>query len=142
MPPLRERREDIPVLTKFYLARYNKTFSRNFQEISPAALELMESYDWPGNIRELKNVVRRATLLAPGEVIEPEQIDFISRGKGGGEPSAGAPPVLRDAVSELERTLIRQALERTGGNKSRAAELLGISYPSLLSKFREYRLGE
>jgi len=100
---------------------------------------LLVSHPWPGNVRELKNVVRRAVLMAPGELIETAQIDLLARGEvsGSEECSAGS---LKDAVRELERRMIGKALKSTAGNKTRAAELLKLSYPTLLSKVREHGL--
>jgi len=145
MPPLRERREDIPVLTKFYLARYNKTFSRNFQEISPAALELMESYNWPGNIRELKNVIERICIMHGGPVLMP---DHLPREINLREPRDAAPGVLRGdmelglegATERYEKTLIQAALAGTGGNVLQAAQLLKVPRGTLRYKMAKYGL--
>jgi len=146
MPPLRERREDIPVLTKFYLARYNKTFSRNFQEISPAALELMESYDWPGNIRELKNVIERICIMHGGPVLMP---DYLPREINLRERrDDAAPGVLRGdmelglegATERYEKTLIQAALAGTGGNVLQAAQLLKVPRGTLRYKMAKYGL--
>ena len=145
MPPLRERREDIPVLTKFYLARYNKTFSRNFQEISAAALELMESYNWPGNIRELNNVIERICIMHGGPVLMP---DHLPREINLREPRDAAPGVLRGdmelglegATERYEKTLIQAALAGTGGNVLQAAQLLKVPRGTLRYKMAKYGL--
>src|SRR6266702_2349404 len=145
MPPLRERREDIPVLTKFYLARYNKTFSRNFQEISPPALELMESYNWPGNIRELKNVIERICIMHGGPVLMP---DHLPREINLREPRDAAPGVLRGdmelglegATERYEKSLIQAALSGTGGNVLQAAQLLKVPRGTLRYKMAKYGL--
>ncbi|HYS42918.1 MAG TPA: helix-turn-helix domain-containing protein, partial [Geobacteraceae bacterium] len=146
MPPLRERREDIPVLTKFYLARYNKTFSRNFQEISPAALELMESYDWPGNIRELKNVIERICIMHGGPVLMPDYLprelnlrerrDDAAVGVTTEEMELG----LEGATERYEKTLIQAALAGTGGNVLQAAQLLKVPRGTLRYKMAKYGL--
>jgi two-component system, NtrC family, response regulator AtoC len=146
MPPLRERREDIPVLAKFYLARYNKTFSRNFQEISPAALELMENYDWPGNIRELKNVIERICIMHGGPVLMPDHLprelnlrerkDDAAPGVLRGDMELG----LEGATERYEKSLIQAALTGTGGNVLQAAQLLKVPRGTLRYKMAKYGL--
>jgi DNA-binding NtrC family response regulator len=141
VPPLRERPEDILFFMDVFLLEACAEMGRQVRGFSAAAAELLLHHPWPGNIRELKNVVRRSTLLAPGELVETGQIDFIARaGEAGADDGAGGS--LKDAVHELEKRLIRQALDKTGGHKARAAELLKMSYPSLLAKTREFELGE
>jgi DNA-binding NtrC family response regulator len=95
-------------------------------------------HPWPGNIRELKNVVRRATLLAPGDLVDSGQITFIERAEDASAAGQFTASSLREAVTELEKKLIRQALDKSGGNKTRAAEALKMSYSSLLNKIKEY----
>jgi DNA-binding NtrC family response regulator len=114
---------------------------RQVRGFSAAAADLLLRHPWPGNIRELKNVVRRAALLATGDLVESGHVNFIARGD---EAVRGELPAssLKEAVHEFEKKIIRQALEKTGGNKSRVAELLRMSYPTLLSKVKEYGLGE
>jgi DNA-binding NtrC family response regulator len=144
---LRERREDIPVLAKVYLMRYNRTFSRNFQEISPEALELMEAYDWPGNIREMKNMIERICIMHGGPVLRPEYLPH--------EINQYKPPVvashdqsaqghdkmgLEEALDLYERRLIRSALERTGGNVLQAAQMLKVPRGTLRYKMSKHGL--
>ncbi|HWR98226.1 MAG TPA: sigma-54 dependent transcriptional regulator [Candidatus Methanoperedens sp.] len=140
LPPLRERPEDILFFMDLFLEEACGEMGRQVHGFSAAAADLLLSHPWPGNVRELKNVIRRAILLAPGELVETGQIDFLSRAVPGPEECAAAP--LKEAVQELERKLIRKALEKTGGNKTRAAELLKVSYPTLLGKVRDYGLEE
>ena len=146
MPPLRERREDIPVLAKFYLARYNRTFSRNFQEISSAALELMEGYDWPGNIRELKNVIERICIMHGGPVLMP---DYLPREINCVERRDEAAPVvtlkemelgLELATERYEKSLIKAAVTGTGGNVLQAAQILKVPRGTLRYKMAKYGL--
>ncbi|MHB8835988.1 MAG: sigma-54-dependent transcriptional regulator [Candidatus Methylomirabilia bacterium] len=141
IPPLRERPEDILFFMDVFLLEACSEMGRQVRGFSAAAADLLLSHPWPGNIRELKNVVRRAALLAPGDLVETGQIDFIARGD---EILPGESLVhsLKEAVHEFEKKIIRQALKKTGGNKTRVAELLKMSYPSLLSKVKEYGLGE
>jgi len=141
IPPLRERPEDTLFFMDVFLLEACTEMGRHVRGYSVAAADMLLSHPWPGNVRELKNVVRRAALLAPGDLVETGQVHFIARGE---ESVPGDQPVhsLREAVHEFEKKIIRQALEKTGGNKSRVAELLKMSYPSLLSKVREYGLNE
>ena len=142
LPPLRERREDIPELVRHFIQLYAGRLALSVTGISPAAMRLLMDYAWPGNVRELENVIERALVLAEGSQIEPEQLPAAVK-----SPGAEAP--LRDELdlsikrqtAALERELIRSALERTGGNRTRAAKLLELSHRALLYKIREYGLG-
>jgi DNA-binding NtrC family response regulator len=145
MPPLRERGEDIPVLAKFYLMRYNRSFSRNFQEISPEALELMESYDWPGNIRELKNVIERICIMHDGIILRPEYLPHEinlneRRNVKVGHDIPDKETGLEEALEIYEKKLIRSALERTGGNVLQAAQMLQVPRGTLRYKMAKYGL--
>jgi DNA-binding NtrC family response regulator len=139
LPPLRERPEDVLFFMDLFLEEACGELGRHVHGFSAAAAEMLVGHSWPGNVRELKNVVRRACLMAPGELIETAQIDLLPRGDEAGrdECTAGS---LREAVRELEKKMICRALKATGGNKTRAAELLKLSYPTLLSKVREHGL--
>ncbi len=135
LPPLRDRREEIKVFARSFLADAGK---KNVH-ISPAALLIMEAYNWPGNVRELANVIHRATILLSGNVLLPEHLpDAIRRGGGGyvvkGDDFA-APAV---SIEEAERRAIREALNRTGGNREAAAKLLGISRRTLFYRLKRY----
>ena len=140
IPPLRERPEDILHFMDVFLLEACAELGRQVRGFSAAAAELLLHHPWPGNIRELKNVVRRAALLAPGDLVETGHIDFIARNDDA-PAGEGLARSLKEAVHEFEKKIIEQALKRTGGNKIRVAELLKISYPSLLSKVKEYGLG-
>jgi two-component system, NtrC family, response regulator AtoC len=146
MPPLRERREDIVILTKFYLERYNRTFSRNFQEISPPALTMMEGYEWPGNIRELKNVIERICIMHGGPVLVPE---YLPREINSREQRDSGVPVVTPKEMELglelatevyEKSLIVAALTGTGGNVLQAAQILKVPRGTLRYKMSKYGL--
>jgi DNA-binding NtrC family response regulator len=139
IPPLRERPEDVLFFMDMFLEEACGEMNRHVHGYSAAAAEMLVSHPWPGNVRELKNVVRRAVLMAPGELVETAQVDLLARGADAGAEDR-APGALKDAVRELERKMIRRALEASGGNKTRAAELLKLSYPTLLSKVREHGL--
>ncbi|MFP4190548.1 MAG: sigma-54-dependent transcriptional regulator [Candidatus Hydrogenedentota bacterium] len=130
VPPLRERRDDILPLTAKFLQGYHK-------RLAPAAERLLMAYDWPGNIRELRNVITRAAIMAHGETILPADLPPALQ-KAEKKPGDGS--VLVGDMEEIQRRAILEALEKTGGNKSRAAELLGISRRNLIYKLRTYGL--
>jgi two-component system response regulator AtoC len=141
LPPLRDRREDIPVLWEHFLAKGNERLGTQVREISPEAMECLLEYPWPGNVRELENVVERALVLADGEAVGVDELPEKVRQRGGPR-RAGAPSSedlsLKRAIRGLEESYIRRALERTGGNRTRAAEVLEISPRALLYKLKEY----
>jgi len=134
VPPLRERREDLPALVRALLARFGKEKAR----LSPAALGAFENYGWPGNVRELANILERASILASGSVIVPEHLPASVRAPARAEPppSDAAPPAT--TVLEAERRTIREALRQTGGNRTKAAQILGISRRKLFYRLKEY----
>ena len=146
LPPLRERREDIPVLAKFYLEKYNRAFSRNFQEISPQALQLLESYHWPGNIRELKNVIERICIMydgpallpayLPSEINTPEPVTNTPHAVDALEEGVG----LEQAIEHYEKLLICSALVKSNGNVLQAAQLLNIPRGTLRYKMAKLHL--
>ncbi|GFE58891.1 sigma-54 dependent transcriptional regulator [Geobacter sp. AOG1] len=146
IPPLRERREDIPVLATFYLEQFNRTFSRGFQEIEPAALDLMRRYDWPGNIRELKNAIERICIMHSGPCLKPDHLpheltqqngqDMLTTQQWATELVLG----LEEATERYESALIRQALEQTGGNVLQTAQLLKVPRGTLRYKMGKYGL--
>ena len=151
VPPLRDRREDIPLLAQHFLASFRRKFGKEAMRFSPEAVEMLTSHDWRGNVRELGNLVERCVLLAEEKEISRERLVAIWEGgipaEKDGAPSPRqviripfslANPDLRTAIKELECQLIRMALERTGGSRPKAAELLGISHPALLYKAKAY----
>ena len=146
IPPLAERKEDIPALAAFFLKEAEKLVNKKISGISDRALAELAAYSWPGNVRELKNVIIRAALLSGGEIL-PEHL-----GLGGGASTAAgtlpAPEVrdfdlkasLKAARAETERRLIAAALAETGNNKVKAAKLLSIDRKALYVKMKEYDL--
>jgi DNA-binding NtrC family response regulator len=140
LPPLRERKEDLPLLIQAFIDEFNARDNRSVKTVSPAAMKLLEQYEWPGNVRELRNVIERATILAKGELIEPAHLPVL-----GAVPSAAAAPVqgLTIApgmtVDEAEQKLIMATLDSAGGNKTRAAEMLGISLKTLHNKLNRFK---
>jgi DNA-binding NtrC family response regulator len=141
LPPLRERTEDIADLARGMIAHFAALSKREAPMLDPLALDILLAYRWPGNVRELENVIERAVLLA-GDTITPEHlgisvsIDF----KAFEEATKTLSEVAAAAVREAEADAITRALSATGGNKARAAELLGVSYKTFLSKVKEYAL--
>lgn len=141
IPPLRERPEDVVLLANFFLDRFNHKFKKKVLGIDDTAMRALTSYPWPGNIRELKNVLERAMILTRKEVLEPD--DFFLKPRSGGAEAPGKPIVLpQEGVSleEVERELVRQALENTKGNQTKAARLLHISRDQLRYRMKQYDL--
>jgi two-component system response regulator AtoC len=142
LPPLRERRGDIPLLVGYFIDVFNKKLQKDIEGLSSEAMPILMGYPWPGNIRELENVIERAILLAQGRWISPE--DLPSRITSDSTYFSSLPPEdslsLKKASSRLERELIRKALELTTGNRTQAARILEISRPKLISKIKAYSL--
>jgi DNA-binding NtrC family response regulator len=153
LPPLRNRREDILPLAQHFIAKYAEENGRDLSEnISPDVLSLLEAYNYPGNVRELENIIERAVVIAPGdeitvECLRPEVQDPTSAAKmmAATEGAAGEIDLARgtnfyDEVKKFEIDLIRRALEQTGGHQSRAARLLGLNATTLNSKIKSYNI--
>ncbi|MEJ5357867.1 MAG: sigma-54 dependent transcriptional regulator [Desulfobacterales bacterium] len=142
IPPLRERREDIPPLVDHFVTRFASENRKAVKGVSREAMDQLLKYDYPGNVRELENIIERAVVLARGELVTTEELPF-GRVKAGGEAIPGVPPAgqtLRQAVESLERRMIAATLKETGGNQSRAADLLGLSERMLRYKLKKYGL--
>lgn len=145
LPPLRDRREDIPLLAEHFLAKYAELMAKPITAIAHSALELLLLHDWPGNIRELENVIERAVALEATPTILPESLPPSVRGltSRSGAPAELLPDGgfdLEAHVKELERGYIAQALQRAGGVQVRAAELLGMSFRSFRYYVKKYNL--
>jgi two-component system nitrogen regulation response regulator GlnG len=161
LPALRERGDDLPMLIQHFLRRFSRDLGREVQEIVPEALELLRSYSWPGNIRELQGVLKQALLQATGIVLIPAFLPESLRAPP--EPAAGKDVeeaqkdfsfeafILRrleegttalsmEAHQQLDRLLLRLVLQHTGGNQVQAARMLGISRQTLRAKTREFGL--
>jgi DNA-binding NtrC family response regulator len=139
LPPLRERREDIPPLVEHFVRKHAQRTGRAIEGVAPAALERLRSYDWPGNVRELENTIERAVVLAVGSVIDAAAISMVEPPAG---PAAGGPPSARlhENVDWVERESIRRALRQAGGVKKDAAHLLGISQRALSYYLGKHRI--
>jgi two-component system response regulator AtoC len=142
LPPLRARREDVPLLVDHFLASNNERFKLSIKGLEPDAQRMLANHTWPGNIRELENAVEHACLMAEGSTVRagdlPEAIqkasDPIKQFLATGETS------IKKTVEYVEEVLIRRALEQTGGNRTRAAKLLEISHRALLYKIKRYSI--
>ena len=144
VPPLRERRQDVPLLVDHFLSRFRDNLGRNVRGVSDEALDLLVGYRWPGNVRELENIIERAMILTDGDTIEisvlPSTVLSAPSGevRPDGELDGDEDFSLKSARQTFEAQLIRRALERTGGNRTHAAKLLEISYRALLYKLKGY----
>jgi DNA-binding NtrC family response regulator len=143
MPPLRERRDDIPLLVEHFLGVYARELKKDVKSVSPEALSLMMRLPWTGNVRELQNCIERAVILCDGRAVKPEHLGVSLR-----IPVASEEPSLTDGLQAVssaasraaETKLIERVMGETGGNKSRAAEILQVSYKTLLTKIKDYGL--
>jgi DNA-binding NtrC family response regulator len=132
LPPLRERRTDIPLIAKYFLRKYAQSMNKNVVDFSPQAMEMFIGYDWPGNIREVRNVVERAMVVAQGPQIQVEDISFPFPSPA--TPSGGA------SLEEVEKDQILKILNQTKGNIAQAAEILKISRLTIYNKIEKYHL--
>jgi DNA-binding NtrC family response regulator len=147
LPPLRDRLEDIPALVSALLADLNRKHSIKVAEATPNVLEILRTHNWPGNVRELRNVIERAAILASEGIIRPEHLPPVfHHTQGAVRPAAAASAAngnelripVGSTIEHAERALIELTLEHTKNNKTRAAEILGISQKTLFNKLREY----
>jgi two-component system, NtrC family, response regulator HydG len=135
MPPLRERKSDIPLLVQHFLEKYNSRLRKEMRGISPDALDLLVRHDWPGNVRELENTMERLLVLSPGPYLEPADLVFA-----GTVLTTGAEAADRTSLKDLERNHIIQTLQRCDGHKSETARALGIDRKNLREKLKRYDL--
>ncbi|MFO7687185.1 MAG: sigma-54 dependent transcriptional regulator [Desulfobacterales bacterium] len=141
IPPLRERREDIPPLVEHFVQRFSMENRKPIDGVSREAMDQLVKYDYPGNIRELENILERAVVISRGTTLTASDLPF-----GGLKPhetneeADGGTGILREALETLERRMVKKALEESGGNQSRAADSLGLSERMLRYKLKKYRL--
>ncbi len=145
LPPLRDRREDILPLSRFFIEHYNRKFRRGIEGVSPAAGELLYAHDWPGNVRELRNAIERAMILEESTYITSASLPIaISRPDAPSAAANGAshaePQVDGLSLEDNERMLLARALEKTGGNQTQAARLLRITRDTLRYKMKKFTL--
>ncbi len=139
LPPLRDRAEDVPLLVDFYIDSYNTEFKKKVRGVAPEAMKRLQTYGWPGNIRELRNTVERAMLLSEGEILQPD--DFTIGGVGTVRLGDGVElPANGIDLEQLERSLVVQALERTQWNQTRAAALLGLNRDQIRYRIEKFHL--
>jgi two-component system, NtrC family, response regulator PilR len=146
LPPLRDRREDIGLLAEHFLAKFNEQMGKEITSISRQALDLLQQHDWPGNIRELENVMERAVALEPTPAILPDSLPAAIRGENSRLPVANADGLpesgfdLEAHVKQIERGYIAEALKKAGGVQVKAADLLGMSFRSFRYYVKKYNL--
>jgi transcriptional regulator with PAS, ATPase and Fis domain len=140
VPPLRERRDDIPLLAQHFIRRYSQQFNRRIEGLAPAALAVLEKYRWPGNVRELQNVIERLVGLVEGPVIGLADLPLDLLVPDSQAPSRTSRLSLVEATEEFERQLVLRMLERVRWNVSEAARLLGIHRNSLKVRLARWRL--
>lgn len=136
VPALRERPEDIPPLAQFFAEKHGRHYRKGEMVLSPSALRKLQSYDWPGNIRELSHMMERAVLLSAGATLTADNLALT----GGRHPDRERLPMM--TLEEAETQLIRQALDECGGNRQRAADMLGITKSSLYRRLEKYALAD
>jgi DNA-binding NtrC family response regulator len=140
LPPLRDRKDDLPLLIQAFIDEFNARDNRAVRTVSPAAMRQLDHYEWPGNVRELRNVIERATILAKGELIEPAHLPVMDAVAAAASPSSlGLTIAPGMTVDEAEQKLIMATLDSAGGNKTRAAEMLGISLKTLHNKLNRFK---
>ena len=134
MPPLRERGEDVLLLARHFLSEFSRKFKKAFVDVSPEAAEFLRRYPWPGNVRQLRNLIERIVLLEKGPTLGvghlPQEITEAVT------DASGAAPRSSLSLAEIEERHIKQVIRMTVGNKSRAARILGISRPTLIEKLK------
>ena len=138
LPPLRQRKEDLALLIQSFLAEFNDRNNKRVSALDPAAMRILEQYNWPGNVRELRNVIERAVILSQGEFVDPKHLPpLVTDSPDVVKPTLSLAPGT--TVEEAERRLILMTLEHTRDNKTRAAEILGISLKTLHNKLNKLR---
>ena len=144
LPPLRDRRDDIPLLVEHFLDKHRVSVASGSAQISIGAMRMLVDHDWPGNVRELENTIERATVLAQGGIITEDLITFSSADQGhlidiAGQVRSRTP--MQDVLREVERQMIREALRQSGGDRTSAASMLSMSMDELGSKLDDYGIG-
>jgi transcriptional regulator with PAS, ATPase and Fis domain len=145
LPPLRERKDDVPILAHHFLAKYSEENRKSGLELTPDALDLLSDYDWPGNVRELENVIERAVVLSSGPRIDADLIpEHVRSSPTFHIPRFVVPPEgisFKDVITNVEKRLIESTLEAAGGVQKRAAELLRIKPTTLNEMIKRYEIG-
>ncbi|HPD19443.1 MAG TPA: sigma 54-interacting transcriptional regulator, partial [Candidatus Goldiibacteriota bacterium] len=137
MPPLRERKEDIPALVDYFMNKYSDLAKFRIKGFSKEAIEKLSCYDFPGNVRELENIIQRILVTARNEIIKETDIPYEITGFSGDDLKKTG---IVKKVNEYEKNVIINALNQAGGNKGRAADILKITKPTLAAKMKKYRI--
>jgi transcriptional regulator with PAS, ATPase and Fis domain len=150
LPPLRKRREDIPLLINHFLEKYNKKRNKNIKGVSPEAMNLLMDFEWPGNIRELENIVERLVIMSEGETIEASHVPMYIRGKEvymkittprtNEEFKKMKKQIRAKAIENVERAFVIDVLRRNDWNVSKAARDIGVKRQNLQSLIRKYNI--
>jgi len=142
LPPLNQRTEDIPLLCKRFVNQFNQRLDKDIAGVAPEAMSRLLEYSWPGNVRELENSIERAMVIADDLLLLPEHFPAEMMQNNGHKRSDDMFNgfSLKDAQKIMEKKFITRALEETEGNRTRAAKLLEISHPSLLTKIKAYNI--
>jgi len=140
IPPLRERKEDIPPLIDHFLQKYARENGKVIKGVSSEARDLLIKYDYPGNVRELENILERAVVISRDEVLSVEDLPFLEESFAAPDDGRKAEGLLRGAMEEMERKMIVEAMEKAGDHQTKAAEILGISERMLRYKLKKYGL--
>ena len=136
LPPLRERQDDIPILANHFLKSYSQKYRKNFTGFTSAGMDLLQHYAWPGNIRELQHAIERAIIMAEGDVLDSRDFFFLSA-----KPASDkAPTSVTLNLDDMEKTTIQRAIDKNGGNISKAAKELGLTRASLYRRLEKYGL--
>ena len=142
IPPLREHKEDVLPLADHFIKMYNRKFEREIEGLSPQAIQVLLAHSWPGNVRELRNAIERAMVLEESTRLEVQSLTILTESF---EPAAPVPSLTAAAtqgrsLEDVEQSMLRQALEETGGNQSQAARRLGISRDTLRYRIKKFDL--
>ena len=143
LPPLRERKDDVPLLVEHFLKKYAAKSGKKIEEISPDALSRMLEYNWPGNVRELENAIERAVALSRGIILTVKDLPtLIAQGEPQMAITEKSPTTIEGVVQEAEKEHIMRVLRETGGKKNETAKILGISRKTLWEKINLYKIRE
>ena len=140
IPPIRERKEDIMPLVELFIERYNRRFERQMKGVTPETEQLLLAHDWPGNVREIRNAIERAMVLEEGDYISPESMALTSRAGLHADAPSISVPISGSSLDDVERSMLLRALEKCGGNQTRAAEALGITRDTLRYRIKKFKL--
>ena len=137
LPPLRERRDDISLLANYFIEKYNRIDKRNVKGLTEEGMQLLINMPWKGNVRELENIIERAILMCKGDLIDKGDIFHMEKDRPAEDINLNSSPTV--SLKEMEKKVIYHALDQTNGNRTHAAEILGISVRTLRNKLNEYR---